>query len=75
MRVRYVHLCELVVNANMSVGTGKSTCGATKGLFVSEDYSAVTRGGVSVPRFVVVGCSICVSCAMLVCEIFFCGFG
>ncbi len=25
----YVHLCELVVNANMSMGTGKSTCGGT----------------------------------------------
>ncbi len=69
MRVRYVYRCELVVGANTGVGTGTSTCGGTQGLFVSEDYIAVHRGGVSVPRFVVVGCSICIIFAVNVCEV------
>ncbi len=40
-------------------------------MFVSEDYSAVPRGVVSVPRIVVAGCSICVFFAMVVYGIMF----
>ena len=62
---------ELVVNGSTGLGTVTCICGGTYGLFISEDYSAVPRGGVSVPRFVVAGCSICVSCVMVSCETIF----
>ena len=71
MRVRYVYVRELFVNG--STGLGAITCisGGTQVLFISEDYSAVPRGGVSVPRFVVAGCSICVCCIEVSCEMLF----
>ncbi len=38
-------------------------------MFISEEYSTVLRGDVSVSRFVVVSCSICFFFAMVVCEV------
>ena len=47
------------------------TLGGHRVFSSSEDYVAVPRCDVSVPRFVVAGCSICVCCIEVSCEMLF----